>query len=282
WTNAVCKGHKYMNAMRVNEYKAYEFVTPLRSYFDGTMESDFTTWGWNDETPTLTWKTCTFDKFERAFSALGMNWASDKTGGDNRCFSITHYDGPAIERKPNGQLPYPGQQYYKVHGLRHRATGAVALIGVNNVAGAIHFMNRKSPLEAAKELWGVEQIPRIQLPLLGASSDIAWAFWNRAMAGNLQNINKFFSMNIENPTTQLLIERAVGTMDELPWPGKTFRADDERFYALLGSPNSLGAAWFLIQHKRQLGGNKIITSITVFHGEGKEDPTMLLEVGYGP
>jgi hypothetical protein len=34
-----------------------------------------------------------------------------------------------------------------------------------------------------------------------------------------------------------------------------------------GSPNGLGAGYFLVQHKRQLGGNKIISKITIFEGD---------------
>jgi hypothetical protein len=37
------------------------------------------------------------------------------------------------------------------------------------------------------------------------------------------------------------------------WPGRLFKPDSEEGKALLGSPNGLGVAWLLIQHKQQFG-----------------------------
>jgi hypothetical protein len=42
------------------------------------------------------------------------------------------------------------------------------------------------------------------------------------------------------------------TIQPLRGGGKTFRPGSLEYYALLGSPNGSGIAWFFIQHKAQL------------------------------
>jgi hypothetical protein len=39
-----------------------------------------------------------------------------------------------------------------------------------------------------------------------------------------------------------------------------------------GSPNGLAAGYFLLQHKRQLGGNKYISKIRVFRKDDDNNP----------
>lgn len=48
-----------------------------------------------------------------------------------------------------------------------------------------------------------------------------------------------------------------------------------------GSPNGLGAAYFLLQHKRQLGGAKTITKIKIWRSEDEdhEEPNVIFYVG---
>lgn len=51
----------------------------------------------------------------------------------------------------------------------------------------------------------------------------------------------------------------------------------------LGAPNSIGAAWFLVQHKAQMGQNQYIYRITVFTETGSEYyPHMLMWVKQAP
>lgn len=49
----------------------------------------------------------------------------------------------------------------------------------------------------------------------------------------------------------------------------------------LGSPNGLGAGYFLLQHKRQLGGANFIDKITIFRNDGDEfddEPNIIFHV----
>lgn len=51
--------------------------------------------------------------------------------------------------------------------------------------------------------------------------------------------------------------------------------------ACLGSPNGLGAGYFLLQHKRQLGGANFIYKITIFRNDGDEfddEPNLIFHV----
>lgn len=63
------------------------------------------------------------------------------------------------------------------------------MLGVNPESDIVYFINRLSPVEAARGLWKIDEIDRTQLPALRSSSDIAWGMWNRMMHGaNIKNI----------------------------------------------------------------------------------------------
>jgi hypothetical protein len=99
-------------------------------------------------------------------------------------------------------------------------------------------MNRASPEHEAHDLWNVpdnQPILRDQLPALQASSDIAWALWNRRMTGRLEQINGFIACSIDNKETEALIRRALKSNDVPTWPGKTFDHRSSEYMALLGT-----------------------------------------------
>ena len=52
------------------------------------------------------------------------------------------------------------------------------------------------------------------------------------------------------------------------WPGRDFDPHSDGFAALLASPNGRGVAWFLAQHKAQLG-HKTISNIRVWGDNGE-------------
>jgi hypothetical protein len=58
----------------------------------------------------------------------------------------------------------------------------------------------------------------------------------------------------------------------MPWPGLSYEASSDEGQALLRSPNGLGVAMLLIQHKKQLG-HKTVEKIMVFH---KNNTLMML------
>jgi hypothetical protein len=259
WENAKCKGELFTHASKLDADKAVGSFPYITSPWDGDLTDELKIWGYSDVSePSSAWGMCSFDfpwDIKSAFVALGINHKSSKMKGPNKCFDVTHRDGPAIERPPNGKLPEVEDQYYTVNNKRYRvsrnilrffqklerslhplqATGAKFLIGVNPTDGCVYFMNRKSPESAAKETWWDMNPAKDDLPALRASSDIAWGLWNRMSCGS--NINKFFSMHIVNEETMSLIRRALNAKDveqATRWPGTTFEAGSDAFSALLG------------------------------------------------
>ena len=76
-------------------------------------------------------------------------------------------------------------------------------------------------------------------------------------------------MDVENEDSEQIIARALNKMNREigEWPGVTFDMDTEAGQAILGSPNGAVFAWFLIQHKAQLG-KKWIPKVTAFIKDG--------------
>jgi len=79
-------------------------------------------------------------------------------------------------------------------------------------------------------------------------------------------------LGISNDKTNEIIARCLRNAGrELQeWPGVSFTTDSEEGHALLGSPNGATFAFFLMQHKAQLG-HKTITRITVLRPETDDD-----------
>jgi hypothetical protein len=86
----------------------------------------------------------------------------------------------------------------------------------------VYFLDRQSPETAAEEVWGSKPSPH-ELPALRSSSDLAWAFWERAATTTtIKNLKYFISCQIVNHDTSLLLERALQALDvdEVQgWPG---------------------------------------------------------------
>lgn len=101
-------------------------------------------------------------------------------------------------------------------------------------------------------------------------SDIFWGYWNRNNP-NVRNIRYFFMLGISNDVTNQLIARCLQNVGKelQEWPGVTFATSTDEGRALLGSPNGAVFAYFLMQHKAQLG-HKTITRITVLRLESED------------
>lgn len=175
---------------------------------------------------------------------------------------------------------------------------------------------------AAAELWGIpeKEVNKAELPKIRASSDLAWGLWNRVPGSDLKNINMFMSFGIVNhETATVIIPRALKAAGEptgeaKPWPGTDIIAGHaghkKAALALIGTysihisastsfisdcthmltyvpgcPNALGAGYFLLQHKRQLGGAKFIWKIKIFKGDDlheSDDPHLIFYVDPNP
>jgi hypothetical protein len=277
WNKAWCKGAKLAQAMIKNEAQAATYIDPVRSPWDGNLVAAFRAWGYNERLHHRD-DLCDFGAgqhdLQRAFADMKIGTESSANGGPNICYHIEHQNGPTVERDPSGQFPPVNRQYYSAGGRRLRVsklgsinfvsqlnsgypqeTQAYTTLGINPVSGVIYFLNRLSPREAAHENWNIplEEVKSRFLPDLSASSDHAWGFWNRAMAGgDLSKINKIFACMITNEVTQALIAEALRTYPLPPgvdpsqrprgvekWPGTSFEMHYDAAQALLGMSSFL-------------------------------------------
>jgi hypothetical protein len=302
WRESIDRGTKLMTGMKSDDATAatlYGFPTDTaESPFDGSLIEELREWGYNDNTPamqTLHDKECNMASksghmLSKAFAALGMGTASKGAGGPNECFQIEHYGGPTTIKNSDGTLPEKREQHYPACGTTYRATGAEYTIGINAAAGALFALNRKSSPKAARELWRRKPDP-IELPHLRSASDISWAAWNRAVASTpgaqIARVKYFMNMMVINKETNQHIRRALSSLtppleEVLSWLGTEFSMDSEQGKALLGSPVGRWAGYFLLQHKRQLGGSKWIEKVRVFRSEKEGSWPYLLFYVAGP
>jgi hypothetical protein len=147
-------------------------------------------------------------------------------------------------------------------------------------------MSIRSPAKAARTLW-LRAPKEEELPHIRSFSDIAWAYWNRAAVDDLKNIKYFLVTMIINTETNQHVKRALQGLnppkDEANgWPGAKFDVDSDAGKALLGSPVGRWAGYFLMQHKRQLGGSKWISKVRVFKIEKAGSLPYLLFYVEGP
>lgn len=283
WTLSVARGTKLLQGMKGSDTEAarlYGLDTTAESPFDGDLIDKLHEWGYNDNTDALARQAdpeCNFDSrdghmLKKAFGDLGIGIKSKSQGGPNQCFSIEHFDGPAVKLGDDGKMPEKANQRYEVCGKEYRVTNAEHTIGVNAQAGAVYAMQLSSAAKAARRLWRRAPLTE-ELPAIRSVSDIAWAFWNRAHAGHdLENIKYLFVAMIINKETNQHVKRALGMLSPPKeeadgWPGHDFNMDTDAGKALLGSPVGRWAGYFLMQHKRQLGGNKYISKVRVFKSE---------------
>ncbi|CAI9635688.1 unnamed protein product [Alternaria burnsii] len=284
WTLSVARGTKLLQGMKASDAEAaalYTLGASAESAFDGDLINKLREWGYNDATDALAKQAdpeCNFDSskghmLKKAFSDLAISTKPKSQGGPNQCFLIEHYDSPAVKKGDDGKMPLRGDQRYEVCDKEYRVTGAEHTIGVNAEAGVVYAINLSSAAKAARRLWKRAALTD-ELPAIRSVSDIAWAFWNRVHSDveSLQNIRYLFVTMIINKETNQHITRALGTLnppkeDVEVWPGHDFDMETDAGKALLGSPVGRWAGYFLMQHKRQLGGSKWISKVRVFKSE---------------
>ena len=81
----------------------------------------------------------------------------------------------------------------------------------------------------------------------------------------LQYVYRSVAQNKETKRVVKSILRSVGIESGRPhaWPGRNFGMDTDEGKAILATPNGVGVAWLLFQHKEQFG-RKTIKSVDVF------------------
>lgn len=272
------------------------------SLWTGDLTPELETWKWSRTDPTS--YSCKMNehwKISEAMRALRLNGDPQSEGGDNMCHRIEHWNPKLSE---GGQQIPAIKQWYTVGDKEYRASGTTALtcavtmltllqatqahfeFGINPTGGAIFGFFLDSALYAASRTWYGNRKPAnpAELPKLRAFSDVLWGYWNRNNA-DIKNIRYFFMLGISNDESNQLIatclQNAGKRLDE--WPGAEFDTSTDEGHALVGSPNGAAFAYFLMQHKKELG-LKTITHVTVFRAETDDDsafvdPHLMFRVG---
>ncbi|KAF1844423.1 uncharacterized protein K460DRAFT_250326, partial [Cucurbitaria berberidis CBS 394.84] len=295
WSTYTHKGGALLCALKGTDETAGRQLNDKRtppsaaSPWTGDPQQDLDTWYWHHVDPaTYSCKMNAHWNIAFAMRSLGLNGdPKSEQGGENACFRVEHWDP---RREENGHQVPAINQWYKAGDREYRSTGAHYEFGINAKGGAIFAFFLESPQSAARTLWyaGRKDANPDDLPRLRALSDILWAFWTRENSANVMQIRYFFVLGITNDQTNQLIasclERAGKALVE--WPGVSFDTATEEGHALLGSPNGAAFAYFLMQHKVQLG-YKSIGKVTVFKPETDDDlafvdPSLVFHVEDAP
>ncbi|RYO32543.1 hypothetical protein AA0111_g4651 [Alternaria arborescens] len=177
---------------------------------------------------------------EVALTALGLSTTPMEDGGKNIGISIDHNDDQL--KYEDGEEVSIDEQNYEVDG--------------------------KTYPDVKKE----------ELPKLSIASDILAAYWLRSPTP--QNLKYWFGQDVTNEDTVPIIIKILldhGYTEGVPtWPGLQLNMPSEETLVLLGSPIGSTVAFFLIQHKEELG-LKHVSSITIFR-DLKTEPDHNAEV----
>ncbi len=109
WQKYVCRGQKLHQACIHDKDQAREFVLPVDSSFDGTLEQELALWGYHERSSEAA-PYCWFDKYiSNELRALNIDPRGKDSGGPNECFRFEHYDKTA--RDESGRIPIVKQEY---------------------------------------------------------------------------------------------------------------------------------------------------------------------------
>jgi hypothetical protein len=126
-------------------------------------------------------------------------------------------------------------------------------------AGYISAENNESPVQR-------KDAPQ---PAPYKLSDVYFLQWQKLAGGSnkIKNLKYFIRKDVQNRDTLKIIDEATGNVAK-EWPGTTFSMESDEGKALLRTPNGVGLAYMLIQHKPELGV-KVPTQVRVFKTTNK-------------
>ncbi|KAJ4341283.1 hypothetical protein N0V95_007289 [Ascochyta clinopodiicola] len=302
WKKFTDKGGALMCSLNGNDEEAGLHIGDKRtppsaaSPWTGDLTQELQTWKWSTVNPTT--YSCKMNdhwKIAEATKSLGLNGQSKLEGGDNACYRVEHWDPKAGTPAINQWYTIDGTEYQVSHSplpshptilTSPPATNAHYEFGININGGAIFGFFLNSPIHAASTTWfgGRKPADASKLPQLRAFSDVMWGYWVRGNP-NVRNIRYFFMLGVSNDETNQLIARCLEAKGRAlsEWPGARFDTKTEEGHALLGSPSGAAFAYFLMQHKKELG-HKTVTHVTVFRAETDDDlafvdPHLVFHVG---
>ncbi|KAF2792529.1 hypothetical protein K505DRAFT_211929, partial [Melanomma pulvis-pyrius CBS 109.77] len=266
WDDATCKGLKLRDSMLGSDRTAGQLFNPPKQSAQSTFSNEIDKFEYESYNPIMLDPNYgNFDGFWGIGHALRFLSVSDKPsiqGGRNILLFLRH---GTFEEDEHGN---PDEPPYIVDGKTYRVSKRYDIQTIISFTLlyllVIIAMNRMGPKHAAKDR--IPPVPEDQIPPFYQSSDISWALWQHfARPNNLKNIKYYFTLLISNSLTQRLIVRAMKAQDAQlgSFPGTKFWTNLPEGQALLASPNGVGMAYFLIEHKNELG-SKYIEDVYVF------------------
>ncbi|KAF2005965.1 hypothetical protein P154DRAFT_559633 [Amniculicola lignicola CBS 123094] len=259
WDRLKCKGSKLLTMMQSDDHEAGQLFDPPMDVAASRwtdFPASFEHWGYSTREEKAF---CDMDEtdygVQRALRGLGASTKRE----DWVCYEVSHGD------RTNG-APNLNDQTYKIGDRVYRVTGAYAAIAINKKDGILIFRQRYSPWYASRER--NPPVPASDIPDLKQASDLTWGLWQMHASG--AKLRYIFAWEIKNDDTRAAVRRAIKTKGAnnilKEYPGQLHNMEDESALALLGTPNGVGTAYFLIQHKAALG-NARVSKVRIFKAE---------------
>jgi predicted Fe-S protein YdhL (DUF1289 family) len=214
------------------------------------------------------------------YSAIINNgWTSQiEANGDDEFASA----GPALQ-----QYNLPGQHDSSWKKIIWTQSKDVTISGKPYQASNGEFGNIYSPSKGVIMAVSntspskVDDPPPETVPL-ERCSDVVWLTWANLCVSNtqqLQGIKYIFQINIINgDTNNMIVTFQSGGLDKMNGYNDKFSLypGDSTSESILGTPDGKGIAWFLAQHKAQLGATRTITEIVVWNSVDNDDERDIL------
>ncbi|ORX98367.1 hypothetical protein BCR34DRAFT_606952 [Clohesyomyces aquaticus] len=294
WNSAICKGTQMVAGLKGSDKDAATLLSTgeeAEAEWQGDLKAERATWYWFDLHGELSGS----NEFESMWRNTHIMDALDLSYSrkDNVVFGVEHGDRGLKDDK--GQPVSLKLQTYKVGDVDYKATGGYYKGVINTKGGVIFSQYLMSPSQGYHAFYGGPlPPPKGKLPRLRTYSQLLWGFWFRDNP-NVKNIQYFWVQSVANDDTHKIIARALkgkGKDAIGGWPGTVFDIlregkEGEAGRALLGSPPGATNAFFLMQHRKELG-QKLITKVAVFIGNEEveddegEDPDLLFWVEDAP
>ncbi|KAJ5663783.1 hypothetical protein N7507_004514 [Penicillium longicatenatum] len=167
---------------------------------------------------------------------------------------------------PNKGIHYEQDRSWEEDGITQWQTAGFYIAVMNPAKGMLLAEYNESP-------WEMTKYDDQRQPPLTRWSDVNFLMWEQLARNKkeLRNIKYLIRFHIVNTNTKAMINQALtitGT-SLTHYPGTVFPMSSDAGKAILGTPNGGGVAWFLVDHKNQLGV-KEVESVRVFKTDGSD------------
>ncbi|KAI2476620.1 hypothetical protein Ptr902_11967 [Pyrenophora tritici-repentis] len=154
-----------------------------------------------------------------------------------------------------------------VGGTAGKLEGAQFLSEIHAQAGILKACSNYAPSHT-------DRAACVSRPSLAHWSDAAflqWASMHQDEQG-VRSLNYILREDIQNANTLHIAGHIIRDLPQYhTWPGAVFPDSSDECMALLGTPNGSGIAWFLAQHREQLG-HKVVDRVALFEHKAETGP----------